>query len=276
MPLFVAIILGLFMIMGQFATLSRSDWVSTVAALCCTVFLVKWTRRGHRVAISVVLVPVVLASLYGGVQFVSYVGKWDFGKKINEKLISMIPDDSNKVKAWDSRAPAAWREIEIFASNPLMGGGFGAQIPEERARISLINGFFHNAWTATAAGTGIFGFLGMFMVAATCIVIGRRMAIDRFDDATMLFGVYAFLSGVFWLIYGATTLSWNTLRGGIPFALTCGMVLRVRAVQLTQMRMQAELEEYYAQNPEFLYQASEEAYATNVQEPVYGNWYGAN
>ena len=49
---------------------------------------------------------------------------------------------------------------------------------------------------------------------------------EHFNHETTLFGIFAFVSGVFYVIYGMSTLSFNTLRGGIPFALTCGMVLR--------------------------------------------------
>jgi len=70
-------------------------------------------------------------------------------------------------------------------------------------------------------------------------VVGRRLVMARMDHGSVALGALAALSGVFFIVYGLTTLSFNTLRGAIPLGLICGMVLRCRAMQLTLARQYA-------------------------------------
>jgi hypothetical protein len=70
--------------------------------------------------------------------------------------------------------------------------------------------------------------------------VGKRMITDRFDKTSMVVGALGATTGVYYIIYGASTMSFNVLRPAIPLGIICGVVLRTRVMQLALMQSQQE------------------------------------
>jgi len=244
-PKNAAIGIAAFCILGQFATLSRSEWIAT--GLTVVVSFLFLPRGGRKVAaIKAAFVTGIMAVvLFLGVQIASSMLGWDFASKIEDKLYSLLPGVSvdtkgkEEGKAWDSRLPGAAREVEIFTEHPVIGAGFAATAYDEKISGNAVS-FNHNAWTATLCATGLLGFFACVLTVGSCIVVGKRMIADRFDVTTVVMGALGATTGVYYIIYGASTMSFNVLRPAIPLGVVCGVLLRTRAMQLALMQSQHE------------------------------------
>jgi hypothetical protein len=235
MPTIVSVVIVGICLVGNFATLSRSDWLSTSASILSVFVLLPKGQRSSKLIRGLVLAPVLLGFLWLGVFATSKITGYDFSEKMATRIRSMLPGDQEgvKVKAWDSRWPAAVRELKLLTTSPLWGHGIGVQytlLTEEDPGVSA--GFRHNSWTCILAETGLIGFAAAVMLVGGCIVVGRRMVRDRLEPASILIGALGMVTGVQYLFLGAATNGFVNQRCGLLLALTCGIVLRTRAMQL--------------------------------------------
>jgi hypothetical protein len=269
-------------IVGQFATLSRSDWLACWVGLCAAFLLLpksQWMKSLGRAALAV---PVLVVSLIIGMHFGTQISGKDLFKRFKDRTISMLPGDRPGVKgkAWDTRLPGTLRELRFFASSPLIGGGFAIQ-DTPQAENAMNPGLRHNSWSGQLAETGLLGFGAFAIMAGSMIVVGRRMVRDRTDQTTVLIGALGVITGLFFIIHGLATMSFNQVRGGLPMFITAGVVLRTRQVQLQLIR-QAQEEQAYLMHTD----AYEHAMYPDGggggggiahQEPALGqNWYQTN
>jgi hypothetical protein len=236
MPITILIIA--FCLIGQFGTLSRSDWISAIGALFTLPFLLPRHRRGLRIAGFVLAIPVLFLVLWGGAAVGSIILNRDLTSHMSRRITTLLPgrgdDEYDSRKAWDTRVPGMKKEFAYFLQSPLMGQGFDytAAVVADGGDVA----FYHNVWIAQAALMGIFGFAAYFTPVVAIIVVGRRMVRDAFDKGSILVGVLGATTGVYCLIIGAATMSFNVQRGALAIGPIVAIVLRTRAMQLKAMR----------------------------------------
>jgi hypothetical protein len=228
-------------LLGQCATLARSDWVAVLFAIAVVYFLLPASRRGSKVAAAVLGPPVALACLWVGLFTASAITGQDFNKKMTDRVMSLMPGDTPgvKKKAWDTRLASALVELKWWSESPLFGRGFGIH----DVKLPLLTpdqaiGLRHNTWTSTLAETGLIGFSAMALVVGSTFVVGRRMVRDWTDRGSVLVGALGVVTASMFGLLACMTMTFNQVRGAIPLALVCGVVLRARAMQQTALRLQ--------------------------------------
>ncbi len=240
MPTPICLALSLVMIVGQSATLSRSEWVSDALTLIVSLVLVPKARvvKGViQLGVTLLIFAVVMSA---GVALVSRVGELDMGKYISEKVGSLDPTDESSGHAWDSRLPGSTREFQLGLESPLFGRGFGFQSSIERVEGRAAYGFYHNVWTATFCQCGVLGLISICLTVFGCFFIGRKLLRARTDKASAVWGAFTAVTGIYFFFIGLTTFSFNTERGAIPLGLVFGMALRARAKQLALLQQLQE------------------------------------
>lgn len=257
LPLWLAAGLCGLCFVGQFATLSRSDWVAAAASVVAIFVLLPSFRPGGKLAAALMGPPLVVVSLWVGLIVASTLVGRDFEARMWDRVMSLMPGDTAgvRVKAWDSRLEGIRKELAVWRRSPLIGGGFGAtDVIRFRHGDWAGLGFRHNAWTHTLAETGLPGFAAISCMVFGTIVVGRRLARDGIDRGYVLIGALAVITGSYYLIHGLATQSFNQMRWGIPLGIICGAALRARAMQLAQAR---QLQESYDAEEGMLYQQEE-------------------
>jgi hypothetical protein len=246
----LAILLCGFCFLGQFATLSRSDWLAVWVAVVVVYFRLPSAKRGGKLTAAVIGPPVAAAFLWIGLVTASALTGTDFTKKMVTRLESMLPNDEPGVKAtkaWDTRLQSTLVELKWWAGSPLIGRGFGIH-DLKRAGLSERQqmGLRHNTWVATLAESGLVGFSAMALVVGGTYVVGRRMVRDWTDRGTVLVGALGVVTASIYLTLGVTTMAFNQMRGAIPLGIVCGIVLRCRAMQQTALAAQQQQQAAYA------------------------------
>jgi hypothetical protein len=235
MPIWLTVLLAVVALIGQFATLSRSDWLGTFAGFAVLFLLIPREKRLGRLVTTLVLAPVMFVTLLAGVYLTSRVTGIDFYGKMAYRLASMLPgSEGGEQKAWSTRLPSAFYELKMWSESPIWGNGFAAQNRAEWSNKAL-GGMHHNPMTAALCETGLFGFTAYWMIFVAMFIVGRRLVRARLDPGSMLVGGLACVSAAYFLVYSVSTLSINTLRGAIPLGIVCGAVLRARAMQRTML-----------------------------------------
>ena len=263
-------------IVGQFATLSRSDWLSCWVGLATAFMLLPKAQRMKSLSRAALAIPVLVVSLMIGMHLGTKVSGKDLFKRFKERTLSMLPFEMEGVprgRAWDTRLPGTKQELRLWAQSPLIGGGFG--IHDTPQAENLANpGLRHNTWTSTLAETGLLGFTAFAFMAGSLIVVGRRMVRARTDQTTVLVGAFGVITACFFIFHGLATMSFNVVRWGLPFFITAGVVLRTRQIQL-QLMQQAEAEYALEQQAAEAYEYAHDGYDGH-QQPALENWYQTN
>ena len=240
-PTWAAVLLCGFSFVGLFATLSRSDWVAAIACVAAMYLLLPTFRPGGKVVAAIVGPPIIVAFLWVGLIAASAVTGRDFEAEMVARVESMLPGartNANRFKAWDSRLEGIQKELRVWRSSPIIGGGFGAtDVLRFRYGDHAGLSYRHNSWTSTLAETGVIGFAAVSCLVFGLVVVGRRLARDGVHQAYVLIGALAVITGAFYLIHGMATQSFNQMRWGIPLGIICGAALRARAMQLTEMSL---------------------------------------
>lgn len=236
-PLFspwISVLLAAGCFAGEFATLSRSDWLAMSAGIGAAIVIMPRYHRGSKIAFVTIVIPIMAAVLYTGMLVASSISGKDVVAKMRDRVISMLPGEHEgvKVKAWDTRLSGAVAEISLWSQSPIIGKGFGIQDTQPDDYIS----WRHNTWTSTLAESGLIGFSAMALLCVGQVVVGRRMVRDRLDRSSVLIGALGVITGVHFIVFGYCTMSFNQIRCAIPLALTFGTVMRCRMMQLSMMR----------------------------------------
>ena len=229
----LAISLAAICFTGQFATLSRSDWLALVAGIAAAMAVMPKYRLSAKIGFTFVILPIMIVVLLGAIYVASALSGRDVKTRMVERFESILPGDreDGKDKAWDSRLPSTLEEVDIWIHSPIIGGGFGIQ--DVRTALDGLKGYRHNSWSGTLAESGLIGFSAMALLCFGQIVVGRRLIRDRLDRGTILMGGLGVITGVHYIVHGYCTMSFNQVRWGLPLALTFGAVMRCRAMQLT-------------------------------------------
>jgi hypothetical protein len=245
LPTSLAVALTGLCFIGACATLARSEWVAIAAGVCMIYRLLPKGFRWGKVVRATIFFPLLLF-LFGWVGLLvgSELTGTDFFGKMADRVETLMPSSGGDMQthAWDSRLPAARRELGLWLDNPLTGQGFGIQWAEQRRDGRMEWSFRHNAWTSVLAESGVFGFTTYALVVFGMLFVGRRMVKDQWDRESVLVGALGAMAGAHVLVWGLSTLSFNELRGAIPVGLICGVVLKARAMQLTGRRVASETE----------------------------------
>jgi hypothetical protein len=240
MPAWLALGLCGLCFVGQFATLSRSDWLAAAAAVVSIFVLLPSFRPGGNLTAILIGPPLVVVFLWVGLIFASTLVGRDFESKMFQRVESLLPGrgDAVHAKAWDTRLEGIQKELAVWKRSPLVGGGFGAtDVLRYRHGEWAGLSYKHNSWTSTLAETGLFGFAAVGCMVFGMIVVGRRLARDGVDRGYVLIGALAVITGTYYFVHGMATQSFNQMRWGIPLAIVCGVALRARAMQLTHLRV---------------------------------------
>jgi len=243
LPTAAALALAGFCLVGQFATLARSDWLATLAAIVMAGAILP---RGKRLvsAVRFALASAILcASIAMALYLASHLSGQDFFAKMGRRVGTLLPSDRSgeAPKAWVTRVGGSLEELRLWLHNPLTGNGLAIQaLDAPSVSESVRSGFYHDTWTSTLAQTGLLGFAAMAAVVGGCIVVGRRVIRDEVDYSFMLVGALAVATGSFFAVEGLTSYSFNQQRWAIVLGMTFGAVLRVRAMQLTFIKSRSE------------------------------------
>ena len=185
--------------------------------------------------------PILAFACWGGLKLGDVVVGRNFSEKVAKHAETLVPssdDTSTSEHAWDSRIGGIISELSIWSRSPLTGRGFGAG---ETAFLSgkLGGGYVsikHNGWTSTLAETGLFGFVGLVLLVGSMMVLGYRMVHDRTSSTYVLFGAIVFATGVVYFIRCCCTMA-ITSRTVLDFGLVCGMAIRAREMQETEVAL---------------------------------------
>lgn len=232
---------------GEFSTLSRSDWLALTGGIFAGILVMPAYRLWSKLGFAFVVFPAIMIVLWGAIYVASSISGKDVQKTLIGRFQSMLPGEHEGVKghAWDSRVDSSVEELKIWAGSPLIGGGFGIQ--DVHAAEDGLMGYRHNAWTATLAESGLFGFAAMVLLCVGQIVVGRRLIRDRLDRSSILIGGLGVITGAHYIVHGLCSMSFNQVRWGAPLALTFGVVMRCRAIQLETLK---QYEGYLPEQPE--------------------------
>jgi hypothetical protein len=239
----IALAVAGFCFIGQLAPLHRSDWLSQAVAILA---LPLCLPAGQRIRQSLRLVLVsgaLVLSLWAGLYVASAVTQRNFHKTFEDRLISMLPGErlkSSDQKAWDTRLPGIIAELEIWGTSPLFGRGFGIQ--ESGGKSAEVGyGFHHNAYTSTLAQTGLIGFIGVLTAVWGPVFVGMKLIKHgKGNRAAMLIGATGIVAGVQQSVLGMATASFNGYRMAMMIGMIGGVCYKVRDMQLTAARLQAE------------------------------------
>jgi O-antigen ligase len=218
---------------GVFVTITRSDWVSCFAALVPAVILTPVGVRLRRVVRALPITVGIALVLALAVFVASEITQKDFGQKVNERLLSLLPwDTSNgatQLKAWDTRTPGMKQEIDMWLDSPVVGQGFGSQYAvffELANEVSMR----HNAFTSVLAEAGLLGILPVLLMFTGMFVIGWRLIRRGSDRSVVLAGAFVMIIAWHYVVKGMATMSFNQEREAMIVGLAFGMVLRMRGV----------------------------------------------
>ncbi len=239
-PLFapwICVLLAAVCFVGQFSTLSRSDWLAAAAGIIAAIVIMPRYRTGSKIAFSAIVFPVIGIVLFISMLAASAISGKDVVGKMHVRLLTLLPGEhegDKGAKAWDTRLGGAVAELGLWIRSPLIGRGFGIQdIQQDDAA------YRHNTWTSTLAESGLIGFSAMSLICVGQIVIGRRMIRDRLDRSSVLIGGLGVITGVHFIVHGYCTMSFNQVRWAIPLAVTFGVVVRCRAMQQSMAQQYA-------------------------------------
>jgi hypothetical protein len=245
-------------ILGGISSVSRTVYIALFVGFVSVWLILPSGKRLGALTKSLVVIPMVVGALYGGMALASVMTNKDFFAKVHYNLESILPGENtakDKDKAWDSRIPSILHELRMFSKNPLIGQGFGAQFDEVMRNGINYGGYNHNAWTGLLSNTGIIGFSAFALTIFGPMLIGRRMVRERVDLTTILMGATGFVIAVDSFAFGSCTLFFQT-RGAMFFALTAGAMVRAREIQeTTRLLNEQELVAHQYQSEELQYES---------------------
>jgi len=229
LPMIIAAPLACYCLAGQCAPLHRGDWL---AMILCTGGLVSLVPPGKRVATALrglVVVGVLALGLVVAITIVSSTTNRNFGEYVQNRLVSLLPSErqtTHDTKAWDTRVGSIQQELDIWATNPLIGRGIEIQAGMVvRGTLSNTMAYHHNGWASILAQMGLVGFAGYMMIVGGLFWIGRKVALRSPDRRLRLVGVVAFLGAIYMIAGVAAGPIWAT-RYAILFGTLCGMAYR--------------------------------------------------
>lgn len=213
---------------GQLATLSRSEWLATATAMAATMVLLPTRRRARTIRGAALGLAAVAAGVLITVQVASAVMERDFGEVLSERFDTMLPGEASggDPKAWESRLPGAQAELHLWAESPVFGGGFGIQETVAQRFGYGYGSWRHNTFTSILAETGVVGILPVLVMIGAMVVLGRQVACFGANRPTTLIGALGFVAGIFYVVLGLATQSFNQMRFAIPLGMIFGMVMR--------------------------------------------------
>jgi hypothetical protein len=239
---FFSVPLAGFCLVGNAATLNRSDWLAILfAAGSVFVALPKGRRAGaifKGLIFSAMLAGFIMLGLYAA----GRVTGLDFTSKMGTRVKSMLPfqdESSSQKKAWANRLPGMLREVELWSHSPVWGQGVGIQDSLMGESMEVYVTSRHNSWTCILAEYGLIGFTGAFLLIGGCLLVGWRMCHDRLEVGSTFVGALGMITAVHFAVLGFATNGFVSQRPAMLLGITCGMVLRARAMQLTVARQYA-------------------------------------
>ena len=254
-PGWLAVLICAFCFIGQFATLSRSDWLAVSAAVVAVYFGLPSARRGRKLAAAVVGPPLAIIFLWVGLVGASVATGTNFTEKMVNRVYSLLPGDTPGIrqkKAWETRWDSTLVELKWWAGSPAIGRGFGYH---EKMRPTLTYnegmGLKHNTFVGVLAETGVVGLAGVVLTIGGAFVVGRRMVRDWNDRGFVLVGALGVVTATMYTVLGLTTMSFNQVRGAIPVGIMCGIVFRCRAMQLAALGYQQQQQQAHGYGDEY-------------------------
>jgi hypothetical protein len=261
LPVVIALPVMGYCFIGQFATLSRSDWLSAAAAVGVVPFLLPKEKMATRWGAMAIGLPAAACAVVLGLVVLSSMTGRNLTEALGRRLQTVLPfqrgDDSYlSGKAWDTRVPGMIKEFQLWTQSPLYGHGFGYTFADNLVGVDDVS-FYHNVWVAQSAAEGLIGFAAYATPVIGMLVIGRRMVRQSIDRGSTLMGVIACSTGAYSVIIGASTMSFNIQRGALCMGLIAGAVLRARMMQLAVLK---QYEGYIdANDPQGYYVGDDEA-----------------
>lgn len=208
----------------------RSAWLYAGVTIGFAAFILPRSNPRRKAGVTFACMLVLILAALVSLNVVTQLTGRDFKSYLGERLASMMPGGDGGAKAWDTRTPGLVRELELWASNPILGRGFNYQNIDELTHPGI--GYNHTPWVSVTCQMGIAGLVAFFLAICGPILVGWRMVRQRIDRRSLLLAAagaaYCFSSAVL----GWLSMSWNTQRQALAVGLLAGMLLRCRAMQL--------------------------------------------
>jgi hypothetical protein len=220
--------------LGTFALPHRSGYLVGALTLMFALLWLPVARVGRRVGTSLLLGSALVVALFiGGAVYSQLSGK-NFQEYVMTRVLSFLPNSEirKENRPWETRLPGTVLELQMWVTSPVFGHGFGSQAAMKKEDAAAGVAFRHNVWTAALAEGGLPLFVGYLLPCVLCLVVGWRLVRAQSDHATVMIGAIAAMHGLICLIYCTTTMYLNQQRPAIPLGLICGLLLRVRQIQL--------------------------------------------
>ena len=233
----ICIPIGIFCYIGYAATLSRVGFLILFFGTASSYLLLTKGERLRKFLRSIVFIPLLFFACWGALWVGDQIIGRDFAGKVTKHIESLLPGDreGKNEKAWDSRLGGIQAELGIWLRNPLMGQGFGAGETEYLSgRTSGSASIKHNSWTASLSETGVIGCAGVAVMVGSMMLLGYRMVHARTDRVSVLVGAIGFFAGVIMFLRCSGTMA-LTSRAAIGFGIVCGVLIRAREMQETEM-----------------------------------------
>ena len=233
----IVIPVGLFCYIGYAATLSRVGFLILFFGTASSYLLLTKGERLRKFLRSIVFIPLLFFACWGALWVGDQIIGRNFAGKVTKHIESLLPGDreGKNEKAWDSRLGGIQAELAIWLRNPLMGQGFGAGETEYLSgRTSGSASIKHNSWTSSLAETGVIGCAGVAAMVGAMMLLGYRMVHERTDRVSVLLGALGFFGGVVLFLRCSGTMA-LTSRAAIGFGVICGMLIRAREMQETEL-----------------------------------------
>lgn len=236
-PRVMTILLMIACVLGSLALPHRSEWLCSFATCAYALFFL---NRRHFVRTFVVATVASLLVGIAAIISISAISKasgHDYLSYVAQRAMSFLPgqDSSPHVnKPWETRMSGIERELTLWMQNPLLGRGFGIQEVDQVSHFGT--SYHHNVWTSSLAEAGPIELVAMLCLVFGLMVIGQKVISSGVDRIYVLVGAMGSSMGVWGFLMSSTTLSLNWQCPAIIVASMLGLLLRVRSLQLAQLR----------------------------------------
>ena len=219
---------------GMFLIPHRSSWLLNFLTLSYAGLIVWPHNIGRKLRTTATAFGMLLVVGMAMLTIMQSRTDRDFMKWTSDRLASLLPGEGASAhagKAWDTRLPGMFRELELWAGNPLFGRGFAAQ-EGYGMQIGYFDSFRHTPWVSTLCETGLPGLAGFGFTIVGLMIGGMRLARQSTDKWNMLLGAVGASYGFLCFLYGFVSMSWNSPRAAITLGLLAGIIFRARDMSL--------------------------------------------
>jgi len=236
-PRVMTILLMIACVLGSLALPHRSEWLCSFATCAYALFFLNRKNFVRTFVVAAVASLLVGVAATVSISAISKATGHDYMGYVTQRALSFLPGQDlspNTNRPWETRMPGIERELALWMQNPLLGRGFGIQEVDQLSHAGA--SYHHNVWTSSLAEAGPVELAAMLCLVFGLMVVGQKVVSAGVDQIYVLVGAMGSSMGVWGFLMSSTTLSLNWQCPAIIVASMLGLLLRVRSLQLAQLR----------------------------------------